>query len=128
MARRYLPSPPRRVSTALRGSCRSCSRSFLSISFGKSSGAGDDAPLLQPRVVPTFPPNFSRVPGMNPAGNPMNSMDITSLVACALLLGAVIVFIFTVRPDAYDSAPHRTKLDQLLERRDAIYENLRDLR
>jgi len=25
-------------------------------------------------------------------------------------------------------APHRTKLDQLLERRDAIYDNLRDLR
>ena len=27
-----------------------------------------------------------------------------------------------------DYVPHRTKLDQLLERRDAIYENLRDLR
>ncbi len=58
----------------------------------------------------------------------MNSMDITALVACALLLAAVIVFIFSVRADAHDSAPHRTKLDQLMERRDAIYENLRDLR
>jgi hypothetical protein len=33
-----------------------------------------------------------------------------------------------VRPEASDDAPHRTTLDQLMERRDAIYENLRDLR
>jgi hypothetical protein len=38
------------------------------------------------------------------------------------------VFIFYIEPDAADSAPHRTQLDQLLERRDAIYENLRDLK
>jgi hypothetical protein len=38
------------------------------------------------------------------------------------------MFIFYIQPDASDSAPHRTRLDQLLERRDAIYENLRDLR
>ena len=56
----------------------------------------------------------------------MSNIDIA--VACALLAAATIFFIFTVRPDASDSAPHRTKLDQLLERRDAIYENLRDLR
>jgi len=49
-------------------------------------------------------------------------------VACALLLIATLVFIFGVRREASDSAPHRTKLDQLLDRRDAIYENLRDLR
>ncbi|MFY9805175.1 MAG: hypothetical protein WA211_15615 [Candidatus Acidiferrales bacterium] len=56
----------------------------------------------------------------------MSSVDIA--VACALLSAAAILFIFNVKPDASDSAPHRTKLDQLLERRDAIYENLRDLR
>ncbi len=56
----------------------------------------------------------------------MSSVDIA--VACALLSAATIVFIFMVQPDASDSAPHRTKLDQLMERRDAIYENLRDLR
>jgi hypothetical protein len=56
----------------------------------------------------------------------MSSVDIA--VACALLAAATIFFIFTVRPDPSDSAPHRTKLDQLMERRDAIYENLRDLR
>ena len=33
-----------------------------------------------------------------------------------------------MRLEPSDSAPHRTKLDQLMERRDAIYENLRDLR
>lgn len=56
----------------------------------------------------------------------MSSLDVA--VACALLGAATIVFIFMVQPDASDSAPHRTKLDQLMERRDAIYENLRDLR
>jgi hypothetical protein len=56
----------------------------------------------------------------------MSSVDIA--VACVLLATAALVFIFGVRLDASDSAPHRTKLDQLLERRDAIYDNLRDLR
>ena len=56
----------------------------------------------------------------------MSNVDIA--VACALLAAATVVFIFMVQPEDSDSAPHRTKLDQLLERRDAIYENLRDLR
>lgn len=56
----------------------------------------------------------------------MSEVDIA--VACALLLIATVIFIFGVRREPSDSAPHRTKLDQLLERRDAIYENLRDLR
>jgi hypothetical protein len=56
----------------------------------------------------------------------MSNVDIA--VACALVAAATIVFIFMVQPEASDSAPHRTKLDQLMERRDAIYENLRDLR
>ena len=55
----------------------------------------------------------------------MSNIDIA--VACALLAAATVVFIFMVQPEDTDSAPHRTKLDQLLERRDAIYENLRDL-
>jgi len=49
-------------------------------------------------------------------------------IACALLAAAAIVFIFGVQTDASDAQPHRTTLDQLMERRDAIYENLRDLR
>ncbi len=56
----------------------------------------------------------------------MSSVDI--YVACALLAAAALVFIFNVRLDASDSTPHRTKLDQLMDRRDAIYDNLRDLR
>jgi hypothetical protein len=56
----------------------------------------------------------------------MSNVDIA--MACALLAAATFFFIFNVQSDASDLAPHRTKLDQLLERRDAIYENLRDLR
>jgi hypothetical protein len=56
----------------------------------------------------------------------MSSADI--FVACILLAAAALVFVFNVRMDESDTAPHRTKLDQLMERRDAIYENLRDVR
>ncbi len=56
----------------------------------------------------------------------MSSADIA--VACVLLALATMIFVFGVRPEASDDAPHRTKLDQLMERRDAIYDNLRDLR
>lgn len=45
-----------------------------------------------------------------------------------MLAAAVALFIFYIQADASDLAPHRTKLDQLLERRDTIYDNLRDLR
>jgi len=56
----------------------------------------------------------------------MNSFAIPA--ACVLLAIATILFIFFVEPEASDSAPHRSHLDQLLERRDTIYDNLRDLR
>lgn len=58
----------------------------------------------------------------------VSSMDWAMLGACLGLAVAVMLFIFYIQPDASDLAPHRTKLDQLLERRDAIYENLRDLK
>jgi hypothetical protein len=50
------------------------------------------------------------------------------LGACLMLAVAVALFIFYIQPDASDLAPRRTRLDQLLERRDTIYDNLRDLR
>ena len=50
------------------------------------------------------------------------------LGACLMLAVAIALFIFYIQPDASDLAPHRTKLDQLLERRDTIHDNLRDLR
>jgi hypothetical protein len=56
------------------------------------------------------------------------SVDWPIFGACLGLLAAVMLFIFYIEPDASDLAPHRTKLDQLLERRDSIYDNLRDLR
>jgi hypothetical protein len=54
--------------------------------------------------------------------------DTYILAACVLLALATLIFVFHLRLADSDSAPHRTKLDQLMERRDAIYENLRDLR
>ena len=56
------------------------------------------------------------------------SGDWAGLGACLMLAVAIALFIFYIQPDASDLAPHRTKLDQLLERRDTIYDNLRDLR
>jgi hypothetical protein len=56
------------------------------------------------------------------------SGDWAVLGACLALAIATLLFIFYINPDASDLAPHRSKLDQLLERRDTIYDNLRDLR
>ena len=58
----------------------------------------------------------------------LTSADWAVLGACLALAVATLLFIFYIHPDASDLAPHRTKLDQLLERRDTIYDNLRDLR
>lgn len=54
--------------------------------------------------------------------------DWAVLGACLALALATGLFIFYIQPDASDLAPHRSKLDQLLERRDTLYDNLRDLR
>lgn len=56
------------------------------------------------------------------------SGDWAVLGACLMLGLAVVLFIFYIQPDASDLAPRRSRLDQLLERRDTIYGNLRDLR
>ena len=58
----------------------------------------------------------------------ITSSDGAVLGACLALAMATMLFIFYIQPDASDLAPHRTKLDQLMEQRDAIYDNLRDLR
>lgn len=60
------------------------------------------------------------------AGSAVN--DWAVMGACFVLTLAAVLFIFFIQPDASDLAPHRSKLDQLLERRDTIYDNLRDLR
>jgi hypothetical protein len=60
--------------------------------------------------------------------NGVTSTDWAVLGACFALAVATLIFIFYIQPDASDLAPHRTRLDQLLERRDSIYDNLRDLR
>ena len=58
----------------------------------------------------------------------INSSDGAVLGACFALAVATVLFIFYIQPDASDLAPHRSKLDQLMEQRDTIYDNLRDLR
>ncbi|GAC1703349.1 MAG: hypothetical protein NVS9B4_11240 [Candidatus Acidiferrum sp.] len=58
----------------------------------------------------------------------LSPSDWAVVVACLALAAATLLFVFYIEVDASDLAPHRTKLDQLLERRDAIYDNLRDLR
>src|SRR5271167_5232416 len=54
--------------------------------------------------------------------------DSLMLTACLLLTLAAVTFVFWIDPDPGDSAPHRSQLDQLMERRDSIYDNLRDLK
>jgi hypothetical protein len=58
----------------------------------------------------------------------ISSADWAVVGACVALAFATLLFIFYIQPDASDLAPRRTRLDQLLERRDTIYDNLRDLR
>ena len=58
----------------------------------------------------------------------ITSADGAVLGACLALAVATLLFIFYIQPDASDLAPHRSKLDQLMERRDSVYDNLRDLR
>ncbi len=58
----------------------------------------------------------------------IGSGDGAVLGACLALAAATLLFIFYIEPDASDLAPHRSRLDQLMEQRDTIYDNLRDLR
>lgn len=58
----------------------------------------------------------------------MTSEAILVALCCGALVVATLWFVFGVKFEASDFAPHRSRLDQLLERRDTIYENLRDLR
>lgn len=58
----------------------------------------------------------------------MNSEILLITLCCLAVAAATTWFIFAVKLEASDFTPHRSRLDQLLERRDMIYENLRDLR
>src|SRR5258708_15818777 len=50
------------------------------------------------------------------------------LCGCVVVTLAVVTVVLWMEADEADSAPHRSQLDQLLERRDSIYDNLRDLK
>src|SRR5580692_15705 len=58
----------------------------------------------------------------------ITSADGAVLGACLALAMATLLFIFYIQADASDLEPHRSRLDQLMEQRDTIYDNLRDLR
>lgn len=58
----------------------------------------------------------------------MSTEAILVALICGLLTLATLWFIFNIKLEPSDFAPHRSRLDQLLERRDTIYDNLRDLR
>ncbi|MGH9781411.1 MAG: hypothetical protein ACRD33_06275 [Candidatus Acidiferrales bacterium] len=58
----------------------------------------------------------------------MSTELILITLSCIAIAAATLGFVFAIKLEASDFAPHRSKLDQLLERRDAIYENIRDLR
>ena len=53
------------------------------------------------------------------AASAISSTDGAVLGACLALAVATLLFIFYIQPDASDLAPHRSKLDQLMERRGA---------
>jgi hypothetical protein len=78
-----------------------------------------------PAPFPSMPalPALSRVEGLV-----LSAAEGGILLACIALAAATLIFIFYIEPDPSDSAPHRSRLDQLLERRDTIYENLRDVK
>lgn len=57
-----------------------------------------------------------------------SGVDVAMMLACLALAAATLIFIFYIEADPADSAPHRSRLDQSLERRDTIYDNLRDLK
>src|SRR3977135_835834 len=54
--------------------------------------------------------------------------DAVMLSACVVLTLADLTVVFCIEPDESESAPDRSRVDQLLERRDSIYDNLRDLK
>ena len=58
----------------------------------------------------------------------MSTELIVIALCCVAIALATLWFVFAIKLEPSDFAPHRSKLDQRLERRDAIYENIRDLR
>src|ERR1700746_1251100 len=139
------PSPtssrPSTASASWPGSCLSFISCWASPSLFLSSASGPCAPQPLHRPHPRLTTKFWTALVLKPRGRPrtdsmlasflllfFDSSVWTALGACLCLATAVFLFVFYIRPDASDLAPHRTKLDQLLERRDTIYDNLRDLR
>ncbi|HYA98057.1 MAG TPA: hypothetical protein VEH49_08180 [Methylomirabilota bacterium] len=54
--------------------------------------------------------------------------DTAVLLACLALAAATMLFVFWVHYEPADFARLRSRLDELMDRRDTIYDNLRDLK
>src|SRR5258707_8499011 len=140
-----MPSPLNPALAWLHGSCPSFI--FCSAQRSSSSSSTSGANKRRPRL-PSLPPACTFRPRLTNAlvprltgtlrTSPMPPLALVAFLAapsewaiigaCLGLAAAVFLFIFYIQPDASDLAPHRTKLDQLLERRDTIYDNIRDLK
>jgi hypothetical protein len=56
----------------------------------------------------------------------MNNTSTLSLIACALLLIGLFLYVFWPDPNA-QAQRNKTRLEYLRERRETLYDNLRDL-
>src|SRR5581483_4926972 len=128
MAPLCYPNLQRRVLTGRLGLCRWWRRWWRCLPCGKWCGAGGRRPLWLRLPGRRFRRNCWRARSTKRTRNRMISVGVYIAAACVLLALATLLFVFNVHLDSSDYAPHRTKLDELLERRDAIYDNLRDLR
>lgn len=54
-------------------------------------------------------------------------MDLQTALPCLLLLIGCVVYIFRPQPQLASPLVEKTRLDYLRERKDVIYDNLRDL-
>ncbi|MGC2637845.1 MAG: hypothetical protein WA294_11750 [Acidobacteriaceae bacterium] len=63
---------------------------------------------------------------MNSASGGLSDPHFLSLMACAILLVSVFLYVFWPDPHA-EAQRNKTRLEYLRERRETLYDNLRDL-
>jgi hypothetical protein len=63
---------------------------------------------------------------MNSATGGLTDPHFLSMIACAILLVGVFVYVFWPDPNA-EAQRNKTRLEYLRERRETLYDNLRDL-
>jgi hypothetical protein len=71
---------------------------------------------------------FAAIPFAAMLVDAFSNGDTLIAIGCSGLAAVVFMFVFGVSVDASDLTPYRSHLDELFDRRDAIYDNLRDLK